>query len=214
MSIEKKIKDKYEKINEEKNSNLYINEFVKGIFKENPVFILLIGLCPALAVSNMFINGIGISIATLFVLLFSNITTSLLKNFIPEKVRTLAYIIIIASFVTIVEMLMKGFLPHLANSLGIYVPLIVVNCIIFTRAETFADKNTVGKSIMDAFGIGLGFIIALALISLIREFLGTSMIDFSDYIKINDDSNLTKFTLPIVNKDNSEISINLFGKKN
>lgn len=189
-----------------KIENKYLHEFSKGIFKDNPVFILLLGLCPTLAVTSMVSNGIGMGIATAFVLLCSNILISLLKDFIPEKVRIPAYIVIIASFVTIVEMIMKAFLPPLAESLGIFVPLIVVNCIILGRAEAFASKNKIGDSIMDALGMGLGFTIALIAISLIREIFGTCVFNFTGY------GAKDVFTLPIVNKETSQVIITMFGK--
>ena len=129
------------------SKNKYLFEFFKGILKENPVFVLLLGLCPTLAVSSMIANGIGMGIAATFVLLCSNILISLLKDFIPDKVRIPAYIVIIASFVTIAEMVMNAYVPFLAKSLGIFVPLIVVNCIILGRAEAFASKNKIGESI-------------------------------------------------------------------
>ncbi len=153
-----------------------IKEFTKGLFKENPIFILALGLCPALGVSTKVINAFGMGAGVIFVLLGSNIFVSLLKNFIPAKVRIPAYIVIIASFVTIVEMVMQAFLPELFNSLGVFVPLIVVNCVILGRAEAFANKNTLGSSVLDALGMGIGFTIGLVLIALIRESLGAGTI--------------------------------------
>lgn len=147
-------------------------EFTKGIFKENPILVLLLGLCPALGVSTMVSNSLGMGGGVIFVLLGSNIMVSLLKNFIPPKVRIPSYIVIIASFVTIVEMAMKAYAPALYNSLGVFVPLIVVNCIILGRAEAFANRNTLGVSILDALGMGVGFTLGLTLIALIREVLG------------------------------------------
>ena len=147
--------------------------FYNGIIKDNPVFTIMLGLCPVLAVSTMVINGIGMGVAATFVLLGSNIVISLLRNFIPEKVRIPSYIIIIASFVTIIDLIMKAYVPPLSRSLGIFVPLIVVNCIILGRAEAFANKNSVAHSIIDAFGMGIGFTFSLTLIALIREFLGS-----------------------------------------
>lgn len=157
-------------------------EISKGIIKENPVFIILLGLCPALGVSSTVINAVGMGAGVLFVLICSNIFVSLLKNFIPSKVRIPAYIIIIASFVTIVEMLMEAFIPPLYESLGVFLPLIVVNCVILGRAEGFAGKNSVGKSILDAIGMGLGFTIALAAIAFVREVLGSGSL-FDGVIK-------------------------------
>ena len=153
-----------------------LSEMTKGFFKENPVFIILLGLCPALGVSTKVIFALGMGAGVIFVLLGSNIFISLLKNFIPDKVRIPAFIVIIASFVTIVEMVMKAFIPSLYNSLGVFVPLIVVNCIILGRAEAFASKNSVGKSILDALGMGLGFTLALTIIAFIRESLGSGTI--------------------------------------
>jgi Na+-translocating ferredoxin:NAD+ oxidoreductase subunit E len=151
-------------------------DFFKGFFKENPVFVILLGLCPALGVTSKVEFAIGMGAGVIFVLLGSNIFVSLLKNFIPEKIRIPAYIVIIASFVTIVEMLMKAFVPPLYNSLGVFVPLIVVNCVILGRAEAFASQNSVGKSIIDALGMGLGFTIALVAIAFVRELLGNGTI--------------------------------------
>lgn len=153
-----------------------IREFTKGILKENPVFILMLGLCPTLAVSNSLINGIGMGIATTFVLLGSNIIVSLIKNFIPDKIRIPAYIVIIATFVTIADYTLKAYAPDLHSELGIFIQLIVVNCIILGRAEAFASKKNVGQSIVDALGMGLGFTLALVLISIIREILGAGTI--------------------------------------
>lgn len=153
-----------------------LREFTKGIFAENPIFIILLGLCPTLAVSTRVDNAIGMGGAVLFVLLGSNIFISLLKNFIPEKVRIPSYIVIIASFVTIVDMLMQAYAPALSSSLGVFVKLIVVNCIILGRAEAFANKNSVVLSILDALGMGIGFTLGLLLISFIREVLGAGTI--------------------------------------
>jgi electron transport complex protein RnfE len=188
-------------------SNMYLQEFSKGIIKENPVFILLLGLCPTLAVTSTVANGIGMGVAATFVLICSNILISLLKDFIPDKVRIPAYIVVIASFVTIVEMLMKAFVPFLAKSLGIFVPLIVVNCIILGRAEAFASKNTLLDSVMDALGMGVGFTLALIAISLVREVFGNCWFDFSTF------GAKEVITLPIVNKETKEIVFYLFGNR-
>ncbi len=153
-----------------------LKEFTKGIFKENPIFIIVLGLCPVLGVSTQVVNAIGMGGGVIFVLLGSNIFVSLLKDFIPEKVRIPSYIVIIASFVTVVQMVMEAYAPHLYNDLGVFVPLIVVNCIILGRAEAFANKNTVKASVLDALGMGVGFTLALMLISLIREVLGAGTI--------------------------------------
>ncbi len=149
-----------------------LKEFTKGIIKENPIFILMLGLCPTLAVSTKVIYGIGMGIAVTFVLLGSNIFISLLKNVIPDKIRIPAYIIVIATFVTIVDYTLHAFVPPLHKALGIFIPLIVVNCIILGRAEAFASKNSLWKSILDGLGMGIGFTLAMTLIALIREILG------------------------------------------
>lgn len=149
-----------------------LKEFTKGIVKENPVFVLLLGMCPTLAVTNNAVNGLGMGVATLFVLLGSNIVISLIRNAVPKKVRIPCYIVVIASFVTIVDLLMQAYAPRsLYEALGIFTPLIVVNCIVLGRAEAFASKNRVIASIFDALGMGLGFTIALVLLGGSREFL-------------------------------------------
>lgn len=146
--------------------------FVNGLLKENPTFVLFLGMCPTLAVTTAAINGLGMGLSTMAVLVCSNIFISLLRRFIPEKVRIAAYVVIIASFVTIVEMLMKAYTPSLSSALGIYIPLIVVNCIILGRAEAFASKNGPLASAVDGLGMGLGFTLALFLIGSVREILG------------------------------------------
>jgi electron transport complex protein RnfE len=146
-------------------------EFIKGIVKENPVLVTLLGMCPTLAVTTQAVNGIGMGLATTFVLLGSNIVVSLLRNVIPGKVRIPSFIVIIASFVTLIGFLLEGFVPSLYDSLGIYLTLITVNCIIFGRAEMFASKNKLLPSIMDALGMGLGFTLALFIMGSIREIL-------------------------------------------
>ena len=147
-------------------------ELVKGLYRENPVFRLALGLCPALAVSTSVENGLGMGAAATFVLLGSNITISIIRKLIPAKVRIPCFIVVIASFVTIVELVMGAYLPELAKSLGIFIPLIVVNCIILGRAEAFASKRGLGPSVLDGIGMGLGFTFALVLIGAIREVLG------------------------------------------
>ena len=144
-----------------------------GIIKDNPVFVLLLGMCPTLATTSSAINGMSMGLATMFVLVCSNIVISLLKNLIPDLVRIPAFIVVIATFVTIVEMMMNAFLPALADSLGIFIPLIVVNCIVLGRAEAFAAKNNVLSSLFDGIGIGLGFTLALTVLGVTREFLGS-----------------------------------------
>lgn len=146
--------------------------FFNGLIKENPTFVLLLGMCPTLAVTTSAINGLGMGLSTTLVLIFSNIFISVLRKFIPEKVRIAAYVVIIASFVTVVEMLLKAYFPSVSSSLGIYIPLIVVNCIILGRAEAFASKNSVLLSAADGAGMGLGFTFALTLIGAVREILG------------------------------------------
>jgi electron transport complex protein RnfE len=153
-----------------------IREFTKGIIKENPTFVLALGLCPTLAVSVSVINGIGMGAAATFVLLGSSVIISLVRNFIPGKIRIPCFIVIIATFVTITELCLKAYSPVLDRALGIYVPLIVVNCIVLGRAEAFACKNNLWRSFFDGLGMGIGFTLALILISAIREFLGAGQI--------------------------------------
>jgi electron transport complex protein RnfE len=148
----------------------------KGILKENPTFVLILGMCPTLGVTSTAINGMGMGVATMAVLILSNMAISLIKNFIPSKVRIPAFIVVIASFVTIIEMLMKAYIPALYASLGVFIPLIVVNCIILGRAEAFASKNGVVDSALDGVGIGLGFTLALTAIGAVREILGSGAI--------------------------------------
>ncbi len=150
----------------------YFKTILNGIVKENPTFVLLLGMCPTLATTSSAVNGMGMGIATMFVLICSNVFISLLKNLIPDGVRIPCYIVVIASFVTVLQMLMQAYVPDLYKTLGIFIPLIVVNCIILGRAEAFAAKNNVLASLCDGIGIGLGFTIALTLLGLIREFLG------------------------------------------
>ncbi|MCK5583332.1 MAG: electron transport complex subunit E [Elusimicrobiales bacterium] len=151
-------------------------EFNKGIVKENPVWVALLGLCPVLAVTTTVINGLGMGLATTFVLLGSNIVISLIGKLIPSKVRIPCYIVVIATFVTIVDLLIQAFSPALNKSLGIFIPLIVVNCMILGRAEAFASRNKLWYSILDALGMGIGFTLALFLLSAIREILGSGTI--------------------------------------
>lgn len=153
-----------------------LGEFIKGLWKNNPTFRLVLGLCPTLAVSTSVSNGIGMGIAATFVLLGSNIFVSLVRGIVPEKVRIPCFIVIIATFVTIADLFMKAYAPLLSRSLGMFVPLIVVNCIVLGRAEAFSSKEPPQKSILDALGMGLGFTWALILISAIREVLGNGTI--------------------------------------
>jgi electron transport complex protein RnfE len=150
--------------------------FTKGFIKDNPVFVLLLGLCPTLAVTSSAINGMGMGLATTFVLVCSNLVVTLIKRFIPDKVRIPAFIVIIASFVTIVELVMQAYTPALFDALGIFIPLIVVNCLVLGRAEGFASKQGVFSSIVDGFGMGLGFTFALTLLGSVREMLGNGSI--------------------------------------
>lgn len=145
----------------------------KGLVKENPTFVLLLGMCPTLATTTSAINGMSMGLATMFVLILSNMTISAIARFIPDKVRIPSYIVVIATFVTLLQFLMQAFVPSVYETLGLFIPLIVVNCIILGRAEAFANKNTVVDSALDGIGIGLGFTMALTLLGLIREFLGS-----------------------------------------
>jgi electron transport complex protein RnfE len=147
--------------------------FIKGIIRENPVLTLLLGLCPTLGVTSSAINGLGMGIATLFVLVMSNLVISLVKNLIPDKVRIPAFIVIIAAFVTVVQLLMAAYTPALNEQLGLFIPLIVVNCIVLGRAEAFASRNTALASIVDGLGMGVGFTLALTLLGAVRELLGS-----------------------------------------
>ena len=169
--------------------------FLKGIIKENPVFVMLLGMCPTLGVTSSAFNGLGMGIATLFVLLMSNIVVSLIKSQVPNKVRIPAFIVIIASFVTIVEMVLEAFIPFLYEQLGIFIPLIVVNCLILGRAEAFASKNNLTSSIIDALGMGMGFVIALTALGATREILGNGSIFELRFVS-EDANTLILFILP------------------
>ena len=147
--------------------------FSKGFIKENAVFALFLGLCPTLGVTTSAINGLGMGLATTFVLVMSNLVVSLIKSLIPDKVRIPAFIVIIATFVTVVELVMKGYVPALFDALGLFIPLIVVNCVVLGRAEAFASKNTVWSSLVDGMGMGLGFTMALTVLGAVREILGS-----------------------------------------
>ena len=153
-----------------------IKNLTRGIIKENPIFVLLLGMCPTLGVTTSGTNGLGMGLATMFVLVLSNCFISVLKNVIPDKVRIPAFIVIIASFVTIVQLLMEAYVPFLYEQLGLYIPLIVVNCIILGRAEAFASKNGLVDSLFDGIGMGLGFTLALTLLGLVRELLGAGTV--------------------------------------
>ncbi|NLV38825.1 MAG: electron transport complex subunit E [Bacteroidales bacterium] len=145
---------------------------LNGLIKENPTFVLVLGMCPTLATTTSAINGIGMGLATAFVLIFSNMVISLIKNLVPDNVRIPSFIVVIATFVTILELVMQAYLPALHESLGLFIPLIVVNCIVLGRAEAFASKNSVLDSALDGIGMGLGFTFALGLLGMIRELLG------------------------------------------
>ena len=152
------------------------NNLTKGFFKENPVFVLLLGCCPTLATTTSAINGLSMGLATTFVLILSNMCISLLKNFIPNKVHIPCYIVVIASFVTVLQLLMQAYLPKIYDTLGLFIPLIVVNCIVLGRAEAFASKNGIGASAIDGISMGLGYSIALTILGSIREILGSGSI--------------------------------------
>ena len=161
----------------------------RGVIKENPTFVLILGMCPTLGTTTSAVNGFGMGVATMAVLIMSNVVISLIKNVIPDKVRIPAFIVVIASFVTVIQMLMQAFVPSLYESLGLFIPLIVVNCIILGRAEAFASKNGVLDSALDGVGIGLGFTLALTLIGAVREVLGSGEIfgydlGISDYMPL------------------------------
>lgn len=151
---------------------MIMREFTKGIIKENPVFRLMLGLCPALATSTTATDALGMGMAMTFVLVCSNIVISLIRNIIPEKIRIPCFIVVIASFVTIVDLFLKGFMYDLHKSLGLFIPLIVVNCIILGRAEAFASKNGLLISIIDGIGMGIGFTLALLSLGIVRELIG------------------------------------------
>ena len=153
--------------------NKYVERLYNGVIKENPTFVLMLGMCPTLAVTSSAINGLGMGLSTLVVLVFSNLLISLFRKVIPNGVRMPAYIVIVASLVTVVQFLMQAYLPSLSKALGVYIPLIVVNCIILGRAESYASKNPVIPSIFDGIGMGLGFTVGLTTIGIIREILGS-----------------------------------------
>lgn len=155
------------------NKSPIIGQLTKGLRKENPVFVLLLGLCPVLGVTSTAINGLGMGLATMFVLIMSNMVISLVKNLIPAKVRIPSFIVVIASFVTVVDLLMAGYLPALHEQLGLFIPLIVVNCIVLGRAEAFASRNELFPAFIDGVSMGIGFTYALVLLGGIRELLGS-----------------------------------------
>lgn len=164
----------------------YLKTFTKGLIKENPVLVMLLGTCPTLAVTTLAINGLGMGLATMFVLVCSNVVISLLKNVIPREVRLPSFIVIIAGFVTFVSFMLQSYLPDLYNALGVFLSLITVNCIILGRAEMFASKNNVAASALDGLGMGLGFTFALLCIGIIREILGSGSVfgfSFGDWFE-------------------------------
>jgi electron transport complex protein RnfE len=156
--------------------NNAMKTLTNGILKENPTFVLVLGMCPTLATTTSAVNGMAMGLATMFVLICSNIVISLLKNLIPDKVRIPAFIVVIATFVTIVQLVMQAYLPGIYDVLGLFIPLIVVNCIVLGRAEAFAAKNSVGLSALDGIGMGLGFTMALTILGAVRELLGSGSV--------------------------------------
>ena len=154
----------------------FLSVFLNGLIVENPTFVLMLGMCPTLGITTQAMNGVGMGLATTFVLVFSNLFISLLRNIIPEKVRIPSYIVIIASFVTLIDLMMQAFLPSLYEALGIFIPLIVVNCIILARAEAFASKNSPLYSAVDGLGMGLGFTCSITLIGIVRELIGNGSV--------------------------------------
>lgn len=156
--------------------NRYMERIYNGIIKENPCFILMLGMCPTLAVTTSAVNGLGMGLSTLAVLIFSNLIISVMRNVIPDQVRLPAYIVIVASLVTVVDLLLQAYVPSLYSALGIYIPLIVVNCIILGRAEAYANKVGPGLAVFDGIGMGLGFTIALTIIGIVRELLGAGSV--------------------------------------
>jgi len=172
-----------------------LQNFTKGFFKENPVFVMLLGMCPTLGVTTTAFNGLGMGLATTFVLTMSNLVVSLIKNVIPSKVRIPSFIVIIASFVTIVEMTMQAYLPSLFEQLGLFIPLIVVNCLILGRSEAFASKNDTLSAVIDGFGMGLGFAMALTILGGVREILGSGSLFGLSFIPENANT-LLLFIMP------------------
>lgn len=181
--------------------------FLNPIWKANPLFVLLLGTCPALAVTTSIENAIGMGLLFTFVLIGSSVLVSLLRKFIPEEIETPAYIIIIATFVTIVKMMAEAFVPELYTSLGVFISLLVVNCIVLGRAEAFAKKNTVYDSFLDALGNGIGYIIAILIIAAIREILGTGVITIGAVFTF-----IPKTEIPVLKFGDVDLSISLFSK--
>ena len=173
--------------------NKYVERITNGIFKENPTFVLMLGMCPTLAVTTSAVNGLGMGLSTTAVLVFSNLIISALRKIIPDRVRIQAFIVIVASLVTIVQLLIQGFVPSLYSALGIYIPLIVVNCIILGRAESYASKNGAFLSAFDGIGMGLGFTVGLTCIGIVRELLGSGA--FFGNVIIPEDFHISIFVL-------------------
>jgi electron transport complex protein RnfE len=170
-------------------------EITKGFFKENPIFVLLLGMCPTLGVTTSATNGLGMGLATTVVLIASNIVISLIKRIVPDKVRIPIFIVVIASFVTIIDLVMHAYLPELHEQLGLFIPLIVVNCIILGRAESFASKNGIVLSMADGLGMGLGFTFSLTLLGVVREILGTGSV-FNYKFVSSDATTMLLFIMP------------------
>ena len=154
-------------------SNIYVKDLSRGIIRENPVFRLVLGICPVLGVTALIVNGVGMGLSAMLVLICSNVVIASLRKFIPEQVRIPCFIVVIATFVTVIEMLLKAFQPNLYEALGLFLPLIVVNCIILGRAEAFASKNPVPRAFSDGLGMGIGFTLALLILSTVREVIGS-----------------------------------------
>lgn len=174
-------------------ANKALNTFTNGLLKENPTMVLVLGMCPTLATTTSAMNGMAMGLATTFVLLCSNVVISLLKNLIPDNVRIPAFIVVIASFVTLVQLVMQAYMPGLYESLGLFIPLIVVNCIVLGRAEAFASKNNAGLSALDGLGMGFGFTLALTILGAVRELLGTGKV--FDYTLFPDNYGALVFVL-------------------
>lgn len=153
-----------------------LNNLTRGLIRENPIFVIVLGMCPTLATTSSALNGLGMGMATMFVLMGSNVVISLIARFIPDKVRIPSYIVVIATFVTIIDLLMQAYTQSLYETLGIFIPLIVVNCVVLGRAEAFANKNSAFDSLLDAIGMGLGFTLALTLLGAVRELLGAGSV--------------------------------------
>ena len=174
-----------------------LNNFTKGVLKENPILFSLLGLCPALAVTTKLETALGMGIAFTFVLIMSNIVISLIRKIVPNELRIPIYIVIIATFVSTIEMLLNAYFPSISKNLGIYLPLIVVNCIILGRAESFASKNNIYSSFIDAVGMGIGYTLILAILSIIRELLGAGKITVLGNIVLNINDLFNSNQLPI-----------------